>query len=69
MWAVLGRDGQLMSEQETPLYLEVKMMMKNETVTAGRRKLHIEGIKYILNKSKLSWQPNEGEQDGRDGLA
>jgi hypothetical protein len=27
MWAVLGRDGQLMSEQETLLYLEVMMMM------------------------------------------
>jgi hypothetical protein len=28
MWAVLGRDGQLMSEQETLLYPEVMMMMK-----------------------------------------
>jgi hypothetical protein len=28
MWAVLGRDGQLMSEQETLLYLEVMMMLK-----------------------------------------
>jgi hypothetical protein len=27
MWAVLGRDGQLISEQETFLYLEVIMMM------------------------------------------
>jgi hypothetical protein len=27
MWAVLGRDGQLMSEQEILLYLEVMMMM------------------------------------------
>jgi hypothetical protein len=27
MWAVLGRDGQLMSEQETLLYLEMMMMM------------------------------------------
>jgi hypothetical protein len=27
MWAVLGRDGQLMSEQETLLYLEVMMIM------------------------------------------
>jgi hypothetical protein len=26
MWAVLGRDGQVMSEQETLLYLEVMMM-------------------------------------------
>jgi AMMECR1 domain-containing protein len=26
MWAVLGRDGQLMSEQETLLYPEVMMM-------------------------------------------
>jgi hypothetical protein len=25
-WAVLGRDGQLMSEQETLVYLEVMMM-------------------------------------------
>jgi hypothetical protein len=30
MWDVLGRDGQLMSEQETLLYPEVmKMMMKS----------------------------------------
>jgi hypothetical protein len=27
MWDVLGRDGQLMSEQETLLYLEVMMMI------------------------------------------
>jgi hypothetical protein len=27
MWAVLGRDGQLMSEQETLLYPEVMMMV------------------------------------------
>jgi hypothetical protein len=27
IWAVLGRDGQLMSEQETLLYLEVMIMM------------------------------------------
>jgi hypothetical protein len=27
MWAVIGRDGQLMSEQETLLYPEVMMMM------------------------------------------
>jgi hypothetical protein len=27
MWAVLGRDGQLMSEQETLLYTEVMKMM------------------------------------------
>jgi hypothetical protein len=27
IWAVLGRDGQLVSEQETLLYLEVMMMM------------------------------------------
>jgi hypothetical protein len=30
MWAVLGRDGQLMSEQETLLYSEVMMMMMME---------------------------------------
>jgi hypothetical protein len=29
MWVVLGRDGQLMSEQETLLYFEVMMMMKS----------------------------------------
>jgi hypothetical protein len=28
MWAVIGRDGQLMSEQETLLYLEVMMIKR-----------------------------------------
>jgi hypothetical protein len=35
MWAVLERDGQLMSEQETLLYPEVMMMTKRKTRWAG----------------------------------
>jgi hypothetical protein len=33
MWVVLGRDGQLMSEQETLLYPEVMMMMTMSLIT------------------------------------
>jgi hypothetical protein len=32
MWAVLGRDGQLMTEQETLLYPEVMMMIMMMTI-------------------------------------
>jgi hypothetical protein len=34
IWAVLGRDGQLMSEQETLLYPEVMMMMVYRPIVA-----------------------------------
>jgi hypothetical protein len=37
MWAVLGRDGQLMSEQGTLLYPEVMMMMMMTFWKADRK--------------------------------
>jgi hypothetical protein len=52
MWAVLGRDGQLMSEQETLLYLEVMMMMIQPLFNLF---LNVRKLNVARNTEKICW--------------
>jgi hypothetical protein len=56
MWAVLGRDGQLMSEQETLLYLEVMMMIPMYQWWGGKVCSNGYGGAY-----RCAWLPRESE--------